>query len=107
MNAAFETARVLDALLERQADWPAVFAQLEQSRRPNAAAIAQMRWRTTPRCAMRCWTHASCAAGDLALGLERRFPDRFIPRYSMVMFTRRFVRRGAASRAGCRAQLFG
>jgi len=42
MNAAFEDCAVLDALLERQADWPAVFAQFEQSRRPNAAAIAQM-----------------------------------------------------------------
>src|SRR5207249_2383782 len=42
MNAAFEDCAVLDALLERQADWPTVFAQFEQSRRPNAAAIAQM-----------------------------------------------------------------
>src|SRR5439155_1072608 len=42
MNAAFEDCAVLDALLERQADWPTVFEQFEQSRRPNAAAIAQM-----------------------------------------------------------------
>ena len=106
MNAAFEDCAMLDALLEqRQADWPAVFAQLEQSRRPNAAAIAQM--------ALENYTEMRDAVLDarfvrrkeLAMALERRFPDRFIPRYSMVMFHPEIPYAEALRRGAVQAQL--
>jgi kynurenine 3-monooxygenase len=105
MNAAFEDCAVLDALLERQADWPAVFTQFEQSRRPNAAAIAHM--------ALENYTEMRDAVLDarfvrrreLALALERRFPDRFIPRYSMVMFHPEIPYAEALRRGALQAQL--
>ena len=41
----------------------------------------------------------------LALELERRFPHRFIPRYSMVMFHHEIPYRTAAQRGSIQAQL--
>jgi kynurenine 3-monooxygenase len=86
MNAAFEDCRVLDSLLERHADWESLFAEFERLRRPNAEAIAQM--------ALENYTEMRDAVLDpgfvrrrkMSLELERHFPDRFVPRYSMVMF---------------------
>ncbi len=105
MNAAFEDCVMLDALVARAADWPAVFAQFEQSRRPNAAAIAHM--------ALENYTEMRDAVLDarfvrrkeLAMGLERRFPDRFIPRYSMVMFHPEISYAEALRRGAVQAQL--
>jgi kynurenine 3-monooxygenase len=86
MNAAFEDCAVLDSLLGPNPDWEEVFARFEAVRRPNTEAIAQM--------ALENYTEMRDSVRDasfvrrraLALALERRFPDRFIPRYSMVMF---------------------
>jgi kynurenine 3-monooxygenase len=86
MNAAFEDCVVLDSLLDQFDDWDALFAEFERVRRPNTAAIAQM--------ALENYTEMRATVLDagfvrrkaLALELERRFPDRFIPRYAMVTF---------------------
>src|SRR2546429_217968 len=105
MNAAFDDCAVLDALLERQADWPAVFAQFEQSRRPNAAAIAQMALENYTEMRDAVLDARFVRRRDLALGLERRFPDRFIPRYSMVMFHPEIAYAEALRRGAVQAQL--
>ncbi len=101
MNAAFEDCSVLDALLDQRAgeashdhstaanppiNWGSLFTDFSKSRRPNAAAIAQM--------ALENYTEMRDTVRDagfvrrkaIAMDLERHFPDRFIPRYSMVMF---------------------
>jgi kynurenine 3-monooxygenase len=86
MNCAFEDCRVLDDLLAAGGDWETVFGRFDALRRDDTAAIARMalenyvEMRDTvrdPRFALQ---------KELALELERRQPDRFIPRYSMVMF---------------------
>jgi kynurenine 3-monooxygenase len=86
MNAAFEDCLVLDGLLAETADLSSVFARFEAVRRPHTEAIARM--------ALENYAEMREAVRDvqflrrraLALELERRFPERFIPRYSMVMF---------------------
>ncbi|MGH8208932.1 MAG: FAD-dependent oxidoreductase [Steroidobacteraceae bacterium] len=86
MNAAFEDCAVLDALLDRHEEWEPLFTEFARSRRPDTAAIAAM--------ALENYTEMRDTVLDtdfvrrkaLAMELERRFPDRFIPRYSMVMF---------------------
>jgi kynurenine 3-monooxygenase len=86
MNAAFEDCVVLDELLDECGDWETLFTQFERLRRPNTDAIARMalenyiEMRDTVRDAR---FHR---LKGLAFELERRFPDRFVPRYSMVMF---------------------
>lgn len=86
MNCAFEDCRELDELLHDRKSWSDAFAAFEQSRRPNTNAIADMalenyqEMRDTVR-------HPKFQLQKvLSLELERRFPDRFVPRYSMVMF---------------------
>ncbi|HEX3843566.1 MAG TPA: NAD(P)/FAD-dependent oxidoreductase [Steroidobacteraceae bacterium] len=86
MNAALEDCLVLDSLLDQHDTWDTLFAAFERSRIPNAAAIAQMALENylEMRDTVRDPTYLRRKA--LAMDLERRFPDRFIPRYSMVMF---------------------
>jgi kynurenine 3-monooxygenase len=86
MNAAFEDCMLIDELLDRHSDWASLFAAFEEQRRPHAAAIAQMALENYVE--MRDTVRESAFARHkaLALELERRFPDRFIPRYAMVMF---------------------
>lgn len=86
MNAAFEDCAVFDELLDRHGDWQALFEDFERRRRPNTEAIAQMALENYVE--MRDTVREPQFQGmkELAFELERRFPDRFIPRYSMVMF---------------------
>jgi kynurenine 3-monooxygenase len=86
MNAAFEDCLVLDSLLERCGDWESLFAIVEQVRRPNAAAIAQMALENYTEMRATVLDAGFVRRKTLALELERRFPSRFIPRYAMVMF---------------------
>jgi kynurenine 3-monooxygenase len=86
MNCAFEDCAELDRLLRQHGTWRAAFAAFESERRPNTDAIAAMalenyeEMRDTVR-------HPKFQLQKaLSLELERRFPDRFVPRYSMVMF---------------------
>jgi kynurenine 3-monooxygenase len=86
MNAAFEDCAELDALLAAGDDWPGVFARFEQSRRGNTAAIAQMALENYLEMRDAVLDAGFVRRKALAMALERRFPQRFIPRYSMVMF---------------------
>lgn len=86
MNAAFEDCSELDSLVGNEPDWAHAFERFELLRRANTEAIAQM--------ALENYTEMRDSVRDagfvrrkaIAMALERRFPDRFIPRYSMVMF---------------------
>jgi len=105
MNAAFEDCVALDALVARGADWQAVFAQFEQARRPNAAAIAHMALENYAEMRDAVLDARFVRRKELAMGLERRFPDRFIPRYSMVMFHPEISYAEALRRGAVQAQL--
>jgi kynurenine 3-monooxygenase len=91
MNAAFEDCTVLDRLLEQRspvepADWRALFADFERLRAPNTRAIAEMALENYLEMRDEVRDTKFQLRADLSFELERRFPQRFIPRYSMVMF---------------------
>jgi kynurenine 3-monooxygenase len=86
MNAAFEDCVVLDELLDRHEHWPELFVQFERQRRVNTEAIAQMALENYVEMRDTVLDAKYRRQKALSLELERRFPDRFIPRYSMVMF---------------------
>jgi kynurenine 3-monooxygenase len=91
MNAAFEDCVVLDRLLEqRSADgaggWHEVFADFERLRAPNTRAIAEMAIENYQEMRDEVRDAKFQLRADLSFELERRFPGRFTPRYSMVMF---------------------
>jgi kynurenine 3-monooxygenase len=86
MNCCFEDCIEFDACAAGQPPWEAVFRQFGAARKPNTDAIAAM--------ALDNYLEMRESVADpkfqlqqaLSLELERRFPQRFIPRYSMVMF---------------------
>ena len=86
MNAAFEDCIVLDGLLDHHNQWETLFAEFSRSRRPNAAAIAEMALENYTEMRDTVLDAGFVRRKAIAMELERRFPDRFIPRYSMVMF---------------------
>lgn len=86
MNAGFEDCAVFDDLLVRCGGWQELFGEFERLRRPDTEAIAQMALENYLEMRDGVRDPAFLPHKQLAFALERRFPDRFIPRYSMVMF---------------------
>jgi kynurenine 3-monooxygenase len=84
MNCAFEDCRILDALL--QEDAARAFSRFEDQRREDCLAIAQMALENYGEMRDTVRDPRFQQQKALSLALERRYPDRFIPRYSMVMF---------------------
>jgi kynurenine 3-monooxygenase len=86
MNCALEDCIVLDRLLDEHDTWGEVFGAFERERKRHADAIAKM--------ALENYVEMRATVLDvdfqtrraLGLELERAYPERFIPRYSMVMF---------------------
>ena len=86
MNAALEDCTLVDELLGQEHDWAALFAEVERVRRPNTEAIARMALENYAEMRDAVLDARFVRLRKLALELERRHPERFIPRYSMVMF---------------------
>lgn len=91
MNLTFEDCVVLDAVIGEQAypaspDWQAVFQQFEQRQIMNANAIADMALENYVEMRDTVREPKHRLRQQLAFALERALPERFIPRYSMVMF---------------------
>jgi kynurenine 3-monooxygenase len=86
MNCAFEDCRELDELLHRHDDWSEAFAEFERTRQPNTHAIATMALENYQEMRDTVRHPKFQLQKSLSLELEKRFPDRFVPRYSMVMF---------------------
>jgi len=87
MNAGFEDCVALDrALANAGEDWDAAFGAFEAERRPNADAIADMALENYVEMRDSVRDPAFLLKRALAWKLEELYPDRFVPRYSMVMF---------------------
>ena len=88
MNCGFEDAVELAGLLQHSDDTSGVFAEFEKRRKPNADAIAEM--------ALENYVEMRDSVADtkflLMRSLERqladKYPNRFVPRYWMVTFSR-------------------
>ncbi len=105
MNAAFEDCVVFDSLLDQFDDWGALFAEFERVRRPNSAAIAQMALENYTEMRDTVLDAGFVRRKALALELERRFPDRFIPRYAMVTFHPEIAYEESLRRGAVQAQI--
>ena len=87
MNLAFEDCVVLDQVLENpDADWTTVFEVYEAEQIANANAIADMALENYVEMRDTVRNPKHVLRKQLSFELERRLPNRFIPRYSMVMF---------------------
>lgn len=87
MNAAFESCRTFSQCLDRAENrWDHAFQEVERLRKPNTDAIADMALENYIEMRSSVRNPRYQLKKKIAFELERRFPDYFIPRYSMVMF---------------------
>lgn len=87
MNCGFEDCFVLDELVSGPgADWESVFAKFNMLRKPNADAIADMAAENFIEMRDTTADPKFQLKKKIGFELEKRYPQRFIPRYSMVMF---------------------
>ena len=87
MNSGFEDCSELIRLLDKHNDdWSKVLPEFDRIRRPNANAIADMALENYVTMRESVTDPKFQLKKDLGFELEQRFPDRFVPRYSMVMF---------------------
>jgi kynurenine 3-monooxygenase len=101
MNCGFEDAVELASLFAGAPDDAgAVFAEFERRRRPNAEAIAEMAIENYVEMRDSVADPGFLLRRELGRRLAERNPGRFVPRYSMVTFTRipyaQALARGAA-----------
>jgi kynurenine 3-monooxygenase len=105
MNCCFEDCIELDRCVAKHSSWQAAFSEFGAARKPNTDAITAM--------ALENYLEMRAHVADpkfrlqqaLSLELERRFPRRFIPRYSMVMFHHEIPYRIALERGAAQAAI--
>ncbi len=90
MNAGFEDIYVLDTIIEKHGDdWETIFKEYQESRKPDADAIAELSYRN--------FMEMSAKTADpeflLQKKIERKFaekhPDKWLPVYWRVTFSDR------------------
>jgi len=105
MNCCFEDCVELDACLGRHDSWESVFAEFGALRKPDTDAIAAMALDNYLEMRERVADPKFRLQQALSLELERRYPQRFIPRYSMVMFHHEIPYRTALDRGAVQSRL--
>ena len=106
MNLAFEDCVLLEQILrELGPRWAQVFARYESIQMTNANAIADMALENYVEMRDTVRDPKFALQKALAFELERRLPDRFIPRYSMVMFHAEIPYRVAKDRGAIQQSL--
>lgn len=89
MNCGFEDCGEWNRILEKcSGDWSQAITKFEHVRKPNAHAIAEMALENYITMRDSVLAPDFLLKKELGFELERRYPTRFIPRYSMVMFHR-------------------
>jgi kynurenine 3-monooxygenase len=89
MNCGFEDCSQFLHLLDRHRDdWTTAIAEFQAIRKPNADAVATMALENYIEMRDRVRDPKYHLKKEVGFALERMMPDRFIPRYSMVMFHR-------------------
>ena len=105
MNCCFEDCVEFDACMSRHSSWGRVFTEFGARRKPNTDAIAAMALDNYLEMRERVAHPKFQLQQALSLELERRFPQRFIPRYSMVMFHHEIPYQTALQRGTVQAEL--
>ena len=94
MNCGFEDCKVIaeilfDENLPEDIDWEVLFQQVENARKINADAIADMALENYVEMRDSVRQHEFLLQKQFAFKIQQWFPKRFTPRYAMVMFEHR------------------
>jgi len=89
INCGFEDCTVLLELLDRLGpDWERVFSEFERARKVNTDAIADLAVENFVEMRDRVADPRFLLRKKIELALEKRYPERFVPKYAMVTFHR-------------------
>ena len=89
INCGFEDCTVLLQLLDQHgADWNRVFSEFEHARKENTDAIADMAVENFVEMRDRVADPRFLFRKTAELALQEKYPQRFVPKYSMVTFLR-------------------
>ena len=105
MNCCFEDCVVFDRCLARHADWHRACTEFFQLRKADTDAIAAMALENYLEMRERVVDPKFLLQQAVARELEQRFPQRFIPRYSMVTFRHDIAYRTAFERGKIQSRL--
>jgi kynurenine 3-monooxygenase len=89
MNAAFEDCRILSEMLEEGEEFTEVVHLFQQQRNPDADAIADLALRNFVEMRDLVADERFLERKKIEAELHRRFPDQWVPLYSMVTFSHR------------------
>jgi kynurenine 3-monooxygenase len=88
MNAGFEDCVILDQLLEEHTgEWARIFDQYQQTRKPNADAIAQLALQNFTEMRDKVADPAFLLRKKIESHIHRHHPDLWTPLYTMIAFT--------------------
>jgi kynurenine 3-monooxygenase len=88
MNAALEDCAVLDRCLEKHPDrWDAAFARFQALRKRHTDVLAELSHRNFVELRDTARSAVTAARKQTSLWLNRRFPDRYVPIYTLVTHT--------------------
>jgi len=89
MNAAFEDCTYLNGCIDKYGDnWEKVFDEYQKLRKPNSDAIADLAQENFIEMRDLVATPQFQLKKKIEVELFNKYPDRFIPKYSMVTFRR-------------------
>lgn len=89
MNAAFEDCSYLSSCIDKHGDdWVKVFADFQEHRKPNSDAIADLAQENFIEMRDLVAKPEFQLKKKIETELQKRFPEKFVPKYSMVTFNR-------------------
>lgn len=88
MNAGFEDITILSEIMEKHGDdWEAIFKEYEQSRKPNADAIAELSYRNFLEMSSKTADEKFLLQKKIEKHFSEKHPDKWMPLYSRVTFS--------------------
>lgn len=88
MNAGFEDISVLDDLMLQYGDnWEKIFREYQNSRKPNADAIAELSYRNFIEMSSKTADPGFLLRKKIENHFAEKYPDKWIPLYSRVTFS--------------------
>jgi kynurenine 3-monooxygenase len=89
INCGFEDCTILMELLDQHGtDWNKVFSEFERTRKENTDAIADLAIENFVEMRDRVGDPRFLFRKKVELALQEKYPQRFVPKYSMVTFLR-------------------
>lgn len=90
MNAGFEDITILSQLIEQYGDdWDTIFKEYQESRKPNADAIAELSYRNFMEMSSKTIDDKFLLQKKIEKWFSDRHPDKWLPLYSRVTFSYR------------------